>query len=44
MTFFGARLAAELRDEALDMNTIRGDADLAAGRLDILAHAQWGRR
>src|SRR5882757_2775536 len=32
------RLAAEFRDKALDMDTLVGDADLAAGRLDRLAH------
>src|SRR5664279_343865 len=36
---FRARLAAEPRDETLDMNTVPFNADIAAGCLDILAHA-----
>src|SRR6185312_5763553 len=37
--FLRPRLAAELRDETLDVNAFVGNADLAAGRLDVLAHA-----
>ena len=43
-TFLAPRLAAELGDEALDMNAVFGNADLAAGRLDVLAHARSDRR
>ena len=31
--------AAELRDEALDVNALLGNADVTTGRFDILAHA-----
>ena len=35
---FRPRLAAELGDETLDMDAVLGNAELAAGRLDVLAH------
>src|SRR6185437_3196332 len=37
--FLRPRFAAELRDETLNVNALVRDADLAAGRLDVLAHA-----
>jgi len=36
---FRSRLAAEAGDEAFDMNALGGDADVAAGRLDLIAHS-----
>src|SRR3982750_3830142 len=39
MAGFGGGLAAQSRDKALHVNTVAGDSQLEAGRLDILAHA-----